>query len=118
MNNVLISMFLMSFIGSTALLSYTIRIQNTTNSDMTVEISYGGPGVCSPDRWGLNANSQIEKGVGWCCAKSPVKFTAINGPYQGKVVNYDPPRTGFGLSCMSWSAIVKPLDDTFTVETK
>lgn len=102
---------------SSAALSYTIKIKNITNSDMIVSVKYGGPGVCSPDNWRLPANGEISHGVGGCCAKSGVIFSAKTGPYEGKEVSFDPPRTGFGLSCRSWNATAVPVSDTvFTVE--
>lgn len=98
--------------------AYTIKIINTTSSDMKVAVSYGGAGVCSPDTWRVSAGNTISKDVGGCCAKSPVKFTAETGDLTGKKVDYSPPRTGAGLSCRSWTAKAVPLGTSFVVETK
>lgn len=98
-------------LGASASFSYTVKIFNKTSSQMKVEVQYGGPGVCSPDTWQVNGNSNISNGVGGCCAKSGVKFTGTGGALTGKTFSFDPPRTGMGLSCRSWNAYIKPTED-------
>lgn len=118
MKNNLILLLSGLILSSATLFSYTIKIKNSTDSDMKIRIEYGGPGVCSPDTWALPAYGQIEKGVGGCCAKPGVKFRAETGSLRGQEVSYDPPRTGFGLSCRSWTAEARPLGNIFIVETR
>jgi len=105
-------------ICSNSVLAYTIKLNNTTEADMKVAISYGGAGVCSPDTWLVKAGQNISVGVGGCCAKSPVKFTGVTGDLNNKTFDYSPPRTGAGLSCRSWSAKIVPAGSDFIVENQ
>lgn len=107
---------LISLITSSISFAYDIKIINETDSVMSVKVSYGGAGVCSPDTWKLPAKSTIKRDVGGCCAESPVKFSAQSGTYKGKTFKFNPPRTGFGLSCRDWTAKVKAVGANFIVE--
>lgn len=113
MKNIFIIVFvgLAGILTSFASFSYTIKIFNKTDSQMKVEVKYGGPGVCSPDTWQVNSQSSISNGVGGCCATPGVKFTGTGGRLVGKTFSFDPPRTGAGLSCRSWNAYIKPTED-------
>jgi hypothetical protein len=117
-------------------IGYTIQIENHTKSAMKVHIEFAGPGVCTEQDWVIPAGVEValpnpgkqtkytlapgtvEKKVGGCCAKWPVKFEAVDGKYKGKKVEFNPPRTGYGLSCKSWGAVIKDAGDSFVVEVK
>lgn len=99
-----------------AVFSHEVELYNSTDSDMMLNVSFGLDCICSPAVWVVKAKSRIVRDVGGCCAE-PVKMTGIAGALNQKTFTYSPPTTGFGLSCMSWTAEIKPLANGFYAET-
>ena len=112
-------------LGVASLQAYVVTIENTTDKTFTMDIHYGGGGVCSPDTWTIPPKEPVEKNVGLCCAGWPVTFAAQASPKvyprnetrkiegtnkREPIFEFYPPRTGMGLSCRSWKAVIKEID--------
>lgn len=105
-----IFVFATSFLISSLSMAYTTMIKNSTESEIKVDITYGGAGACSPSSFAVKPRQTIGEDEKGCCTNT-VKITAMSGNSRGKVVDYVPPSTGAGLSCKSWAAEVKPIGD-------
>lgn len=109
---------LMTLLTSSASFSYTITIDNETGSEMTAHVNYAGAGFCSPDVWEIKPYSSFSRDVGGCCTMPGVKFEAVLGFFYNRFFSYDPPRTGFGLSCRSWHSKIVYSGYNFIVESR
>jgi hypothetical protein len=91
--------------------SYTISIKNETIYAIKVTLVYAGGSIICP-----NVEFEIKKGEthntesGACCT-SEVKMLALEGPMKGQSFTYDPPVTGFGIACRSFSFVIKKTED-------
>ena len=102
---------------TSAISAYEIGIVNQTDTDMKVEMEFGASSICSDETWVIKARSRIDKEVGLCCAL-PMKFEGVGGNLTKQTFTYKPPRTGAGLSCMSFEAAARPLGyNSYYVET-
>lgn len=118
MKKLLLKSMIISFLASGALFSYTIKINNTTDSVMSVDIDYVSSDLCSPDRLSISPHSAATVNARGCCTKPNVKFEAKSGSLEGAVTFYNPSRSGLGISCKGWKAEIKPGAEAFSVETR
>ncbi len=80
--------------------AYSFSIKNFTPQSIQVKITYGGPGLCSPDTLALNPWTGRKKGTVACCPKD-VKVRKTSGTNTGTWYDFSPSRTGGGFSCKS-----------------
>lgn len=98
--------------------AYTIDMINNTNSDMKVMINYLATDICSPDTVIIPSYNTVSKKVGLCCTRPGVVVMGLNNELRGLSFAYNPPRTGFWLSCRSWTAVINQSNHNFVVETR
>lgn len=91
---------------------------NNTNSDMKVMVNYFATDMCSPDTLIIPSYNRMSKKVGLCCTRPDVLVLGLNNELKGLSFSYNPPRTGFWLSCRSWTAVINQSDHNFVVETR
>lgn len=101
---------------STSLLAYDIKLENQTDSTMTVTVEYSGSFLCSKDTYELAPKAVKTDNVGLCCANL-VEFQATTGSYSPLTVQFIPPKGTFGTGCRDWSAKAMPATSkSFKVE--
>ncbi len=98
MKKLMLALISMSMVGSIG--AYEVKIKNHTKESIQVFLTYGGPGICSPDTKSLQAWTTRTVSTGGCCPID-VKIRKTSGTNTDTWYNYYPTRTGFRLSCKS-----------------
>lgn len=90
---------------------YSITCKNETPYTVKVTFIYAGGSMLCP-----NAEIEVKSGEnrsiesGACCT-SYVSLYGLEGPVKGKGFIYEPPVTGFGISCRGYSFVIKQTAD-------
>lgn len=96
---------------------YSISIKNESPNAVKITMIYAGGSAICP-----NAELEIKSGEtrsiesGACCT-SYVTMYGLEGIVKGKSFTYEPPVTGFGISCRGFSFVIKQTADGALVGT-
>lgn len=115
MKKLFVTLFALVSAGSVFAAGYQINMTNNSDGVVEVAIDYVGAGVCAPDRISVRPGNTKKLEVGICCTKS-VKVTAMSGSAKGKTRDYQPPRTGAGVSCKGFNFTVSSVDGQLIFE--
>ena len=103
-------MLLMACLFTINLFGYTIKVHNKTDGQIKVNITFSGKGVCSDSNFFVNRGQTKPEEVGGCCSEW-VRVTPVSGSAPKKQVVFEPPLTGYGISCRSYDVYVTQLAD-------
>lgn len=98
-------------------LPYSISIKNESPNAVKITMVYAGGSAICP-----NAELEIKSGEtrsiesGACCTEY-VTIHGLEGIVKGKSFSYEPPVTGFGISCRGFSFVIKQTVDGILIGT-
>ena len=91
--------------------SYAISIKNEASYTVNVLIVYGGGAhICPNIEFDIKSGQTHNVSSGICCT-SYITMKAMEGPVKGHSFTFQPPATGFGITCKEYSFVIKQAAD-------
>ena len=93
-------------VASTGINAWVTVIGNKSDGEIKVSINYGGGGICSPQDKLVGAGQIQSIDTGICCTHA-MNIVGTSGKGVNTQTTFNPPATGFGLSCRNFAVVVK-----------